>query len=105
MTLKTLEERIRAKAREELEKEIGLLFAPIRTRLNALPKNGYCVICFPTATPPVEVKDVFMKSHFDGLQSGIIEALAPAAEDAAISDFIRKVDGLQEQIDELNIQQ
>lgn len=96
MDTKTLDDRIREKARAEL-----------RNQIDGDAKKFYAWIGKSGQWPSIKVgpKDqqvsVGCSDAFRLITEAIFAAQAPNAEKAAVEQFLSKVDSLQEQVDEL----
>ena len=95
MNTKSIDDRLRDKAKAELHIEVDRLTEPLNTLLYAAE--------WPSATVRIEGRDVAVKAHelLGAISRSLKLGLAAQRGDAAVKAFLEKVDGLQEQLDEL----
>ena len=94
-TVHTLDERLRRKALEDMEKEVNALFLNVQRE-------------FRGADPQVQLKtsndtSVSFRAStlIEALKKALYQALAPAREQKAIDDFLSRLDSLGSQVDQL----
>ncbi len=103
MTTQTLDERIRAKAKTDLEKETLSMFLPIFDKLRTTESRKFAIEKW--VGNKKETLEFDMWEHLRTIHVKLVEVIAPTVCDAAVAAFVQKVESLQEQIDSLNIQQ
>jgi hypothetical protein len=103
MNTQTLDERIRAKSKADLEKEILAMFLPIFDKLRTTERRKFSIKKWVGTKE--ELLEFDMWDHLRTVKDKFVELIAPDAEEAAVAAFVQKVESLQEQIDSLNIQQ
>ena len=94
-----MDERIRAKAKRALEVEIDNTLKPLFDKLRNT-QNRSLVVQRHDGGENVEVR-LDMWAQLKEVQNDLVTLLAPAAGDAAVEEFVEKVESLQEQIDTL----
>ena len=99
MTTQSMDERIRAKAKRALEVEIDNTLKPLFDKLRNT-QNRSLVVQRHDGGKNVEVR-LDMWAQLKEVQNDLVTLLAPAAGDAAVEEFVEKVESLQEQIDTL----
>ena len=99
MTTQSMDERIRAKAKRALEVEIDNTLKPLFDKLRNT-QNRSLVVQRHDGGENVEVR-LDMWAQLKEVQNDLVTLLAPAAGDAAVEEFVEKVESLQEQIDTL----
>lgn len=98
MDTKTLEQRIRDRATEELRKEATELLNQVR----GLASQGYtyATLQIPGAKDPLYVTELMGK-----VLDSIMESVGPKRGDKAVEDFLAKVENFSDQLEELRYQQ
>lgn len=93
-TTKSIDERIRQKAREELKTDIGQKF---KAAYSLLTEQG------PLSTEIIKHNGTSCTAWtcLEAAEKAIFSAMAAKAEERAVSDFLAKIDELQYQIDSL----
>jgi len=99
MTTQSMDERIRAKAKRALEVEIDNTLKPLFDKLRNT-QNRSLVVQRHDGGENVKVR-LDMWAQLKEVQNDLVTLLAPAAGDAAVEEFVEKVESLQEQIDTL----
>lgn len=98
MSAKDLEAKIRERARIEHKKAIEEAFQPA---LRAVSNLGVAFNDVPGIKGETGLTALKFEPALVALRTALIAATNEAAGDKAIDAFVRKVDGLQDQIDEL----
>lgn len=93
---KTIDEKIRERALEDLKAEAE---QASRAFLKQLSSGTYTI-------PKLDLldahgKQVSVREAIDAIERAIVEAKATTIQDKAVADFIKKVDSFQDQLDEL----
>lgn len=97
MTTETLESRIREKARKELESEISNAFHKVEKLANFTHViETDLVNSNLTAGTPYMVHELV-----DAIKRALLKRRSPSREEAAVSDFLAKVESLQGEIEQL----
>ncbi len=104
MTTQSMDEKIREKARKALAVEIDNAINPLYEKMRGENQSHILVVTSRDGTGNVE-KHINVWTQLREAQINLVELLAPAAGEAAVAEFIAKVESLQEQIDSLSIQQ
>jgi hypothetical protein len=99
-----MDERIREKARKALAVEIGAALKPLYDKMRGADQSHTLVVTSHDGTKNVKVC-MNVWAQLRETQENLVALLAPAAGEAAVAEFIAKVESLQEQIDSLSIQQ
>jgi hypothetical protein len=97
-----MDERIRENARQALATEVAKALEPLYDKMRG---RSHTLVAAPYGG---EKKDEYRFDVWNQLretQENLVALLAPAAGEAAVAEFIAKVESLQEQIDSLSIQQ
>ena len=100
MTTQSMDERIREKARKALAVEMDNVLKPLYDKMRGSDHRIVTSRDGNNAEKRINVWDQLRET-----QNNLVEILAPAAGEAAVAEFIAKVESLQEQIDSLSIQQ
>jgi hypothetical protein len=104
MTTQSMDERIRAKAKLVLEAEIEKTLAPLYDKMRGMDRNRMLTVTTNDGDKKVE-KRIDVWCQLREVQTNLEKLFTPAACEAAVAEFIAKVESLQEQIDSLSIQQ
>lgn len=109
MDTKTLDEKLRERARRNLEKEINELMKPvfgqlqIGWHLEALSSKGTPVHVSVKVGEPVPLNQAALNcvDALNMVRAAIIKYRTQRAEDDEVSQFVQKVDGLRDDVDNL----
>lgn len=98
MNIKSLDERIRSKARKELRQEIEVIALKFKRALGV--EHTHIIVKVKTHGAGDHVS-VDMRRAIDKFVDDAVSDKAPKVEDSAVAEFIRQAEALQDQIDEL----
>lgn len=96
--VKQIDERIRERARQELFDEVTHVAEKLRNYL----RIGHSLSLYPNDKPSAEAMAKLTCSEaLTTIRDRIVDHYSERREQAAVDDFVKKVDSLQEQISEL----
>lgn len=103
MDTKTIDERIREKARKELSDKIYNASREFCKVIEIVGTTDVVeIVCFRDEKQRTnESAFAYNRDLIEGIAKQAIEKLSPKHEESAIRDFLKKVDSLQGQIDEI----
>jgi 4'-phosphopantetheinyl transferase EntD len=94
-TVHTLDERLRRKALEDLEKEVNALFLNVQREFRGADPQELSRAAKHTSV------SFRASTLIEALKKALYKALAPAREQKAIDDFLSRLDALGSQVDQL----
>ena len=98
MDIKSIEQRIREQARKDLKKKLDDAKAGFLASIEGCWGGNKAIIKL-SKDGEVTVNDLDVINKITGCA---FERMSPAVEEKAVAEFMNKVDGLQDQIDELH---
>lgn len=95
-TTKTIDERIREKARKELLQNIDAAFLPATRMIGSCGQStmvaGYA---------REEGRPAYASDNMAAIKKAVFSALVDSAEERAVAEFIQQVDTLQDQLNDI----
>lgn len=96
----TLEERLRARALEELKDEVDRLLSPIRVLCNGLSYQLPRLVYIDESGKP-SAQRPYVSDVLRMVRDALVDGLACTRGQQAVDAFIQRVDGLQSELDDL----
>jgi hypothetical protein len=99
-TVKTIDQRIRERAAQELAQELKQLAAPLRDRMRGPDCNGYAMQVIPAGEDGPATRQ-YGQTIIDKLVERIYASELESRQERAVSEFMGRVENLQSQLDEV----